>query len=135
MLKCLIVDDDELERELIAQYLEGIADCEMAENGMKAVEMFRGAFGSGNRYDLIILDIVMPEMDGNAAAREIRQIEKDDGISIHDGVNIIVTTSLNTPDDIIQSYFSASSAAHLVKPVKSDRLLKIVNKLGISTAA
>lgn len=132
MVNCLVVDDDELGREPIALYLQGIADCKMAENGLRAVQMFREAFESGNRYDLIILDIVMPEMDGHAAAKEIRLIEKEAGISICEGVNIIVISSLNTPHDVIQAYLAASSAAHIVKPVQPDKLRKILNKLGIS---
>ena len=131
MARCLVVDDDELGRELIAGYLEGIADCEMAENGLKAVEMFRDAFEGGNPYDLIILDIVMPEMDGHTAAREIRMIEKEWGVSISDGVNIVVLSSLNTPSDVIQAYVSARSAAHLLKPVQPDKLLAILGKLGM----
>ncbi len=129
MLRCLVVDDDELGRGLIAHYLKGVADCEMAENGLIAVDMFRKAFDSGTRYDLIILDIVMPEMDGNTAAKEIRLIEKKGGITINEGINIIVTSSLDTPHDIIQAYLSASSAAHIVKPVRPDKLLNILCKL------
>jgi len=131
MVRCLVVDDDELGRELIAQYLEGIADCEMAENGLKAVEMFRSAFEGGTPYDLIILDIVMPEMDGHSAAKEIRTIEKEWGVSINDGVSIVVLSSLNTPGDVIQAYVAAKSAAHLVKPVQPDKLLATLSKLGI----
>ncbi|MDO9307523.1 MAG: response regulator [Deltaproteobacteria bacterium] len=131
MVRCLVVDDDELGRELIASYLEGIADCEMAENGLKAVEMFRDAFEGGNPYDLIILDIVMPEMDGHTAAKEIRMIEKEWGVPINNGVNIVVLSSLNTPSDVIQAYVSARSAAHLVKPVQPDKLLAILGKLGM----
>ena len=131
MVKCLVVDDDELGRELIAQYLEGVAECDMAENGLIAVEMFRNAFEGGNRYDLIILDIVMPEMDGHSAAKEIRKIEKEWGVSINDGVNIVVLSSLNTPSDVIQAYISAKSAAHLVKPVQPEKLLATLSKMGI----
>lgn len=131
MVKCLVVDDDELGRELIAQYLEGVAECDMAENGLIAVEMFRNAFEGGNRYDLIILDIVMPEMDGHSAAKEIRKIEKEWGVSINDAVNIVVLSSLNTPSDVIQAYISAKSAAHLVKPVQPEKLLATLSKMGI----
>ncbi|OGT96451.1 MAG: hypothetical protein A2X80_13305 [Geobacteraceae bacterium GWB2_52_12] len=130
-MKCLVVDDDELGRELIAQYLEGVAECDMAENGLIAVEMFRNAFEGGNRYDLIILDIVMPEMDGHSAAKEIRKIEKEWGVSINDAVNIVVLSSLNTPSDVIQAYISAKSAAHLVKPVQPEKLLATLSKMGI----
>lgn len=134
MVRCLVVDDEELERELIAQYLDGVAECDMAENGLQAVEMFRGAFEGGNPYDLIFLDIVMPGMDGNAAAKEIRMIEKEWGVPVNNGVNIVVLSSLNTPDDVIQAYVSVKSAAHLVKPVHSDKLLATLSKLGIVRA-
>lgn len=129
MLRCLVVDDDELERELIAHYLENIACCDMAENGLKAVAMFRKAFEAGNRYDLVILDIVMPEMDGHAAAKEMRLIEKGAGLAVNSGVTIIVISSLNTPHDVIQAYLAASSSAHIVKPVNPDKLRKILYKL------
>ena len=68
-MKLLIVDDEEKIRRLIAKYalFEGYEVAE-AENGMQAVEMLR--FG---QYDLIILDIMMPELDGFSAAREIRK--------------------------------------------------------------
>jgi two-component system, chemotaxis family, chemotaxis protein CheY len=132
MVKCLIVDDDELGRELISQYLQGVAVCEMAENGVEAVDMFRGAFEGGQPYDLIILDIVMPEMDGHTAAKEIRLIEKEWGVSINEGVSIMVLSSLNTPGDVIKSYLSARSAAHLVKPVQPEKLLATLSKMGMN---
>ncbi|NTW99073.1 MAG: response regulator [Geobacteraceae bacterium] len=132
MVKCLVVDDDKLGRELISLYLEGIAVCEMAEDGVKAVDMFRDAFEGGQPYDLIILDIVMPEMDGHTAAKEIRLIEKEWGVPIHEGVSIMVLSSLNTPGDVIKSYLSARSAAHLVKPVQPEKLLATLSKMGMN---
>lgn len=131
MVKCLVVDDDELGRELIAHYLLGKADCKMAANGAEAVDMFRSAFEDGDPYNLIILDIVMPEMDGHTAAKEIRLIEKEWGVPINDGVNIIILSSLNTPQDVIQAYMSARSAAHLIKPLQPDKLLSTLRKLGL----
>ena len=132
MVKCLVVDDDELGRELISLYLEGVAVCEMAEDGVKAVDMFRDAFEGGQPYDLIILDIVMPGMVGNTAAKEIRLIEKEWGVPIHEGVSIMVLSSLNTPGDVIKSYLSARSAAHLVKPVQPEKLLATLSKMGMN---
>ena len=131
MVKCLVVDDDVLGREFTLLYLEGIADCVTADNGLEAVEMFRTAFEEGKPFDLILLDLVMPEMDGNTAATKIRQIEKEWGVSVNDGVKIIVISSLNTPNDIMQSYVSAKSAAHLVKPIKPDKLITAMSKLGL----
>lgn len=68
-MKLLIVDDEEKIRRLIGKYavFEGYETIE-AENGMQAVEMTRR-----ESFDLIILDIMMPELDGFSAAREIRK--------------------------------------------------------------
>jgi DNA-binding response OmpR family regulator len=68
-MKLLIVDDEKRIRELIAKYaaFEGYA-FEEAENGMQAVEYARA-----KAFDLIIMDIMMPELDGFSASREIRK--------------------------------------------------------------
>jgi len=68
-MKLLIVDDEEKIRQLIAKYavFEGYEVAE-ADNGMQAVEMARTG-----EHDLLILDIMMPELDGFSAAREIRK--------------------------------------------------------------
>jgi DNA-binding response OmpR family regulator len=68
-MKLLIVDDEQKIRELIVKYaaFEGYETAE-AENGMQAVEVARST-----PFDLIVLDIMMPELDGFSAAREIRK--------------------------------------------------------------
>jgi len=68
-MRLLIVDDEEKIRKLIAKYavFEGY-EVDEAENGMRAVEMARTG-----QHDLVILDVMMPELDGFSAAREIRK--------------------------------------------------------------
>lgn len=129
MLHCLIIDDDELGRELLATQLEPYAVCDLAADGYEGVARFTAALLEGNPYQLIFLDIVMPGMDGNAAASAIRKLEQERGIPVERGVNIVVLSSLNTPQDIIQAYVSAQSAAHLVKPVKLEKLLLTLRRL------
>ena len=70
-MKLLIVDDEARIRALIAKYaaFEGY-ETEEAENGMQAIEMCRQ-----HRYDLIIMDVMMPELDGFSAVREIRKTD------------------------------------------------------------
>lgn len=130
-MKCLIVDDDQLGRELIAEYLGDLAAFDMATNGREAVEHYQAAIESGSPYDLIILDIIMPEMNGHEAAKTIRRMEQEKKIQPDKGVNIIVLSALNTPKDVIETYVSAQSAAHLIKPVTREKLLLTLNKLGL----
>lgn len=129
MFRALIVDDDELGRELLAVQLASYANCDMASDGNEAVAKFETALATDNPYQVIFLDIVMPNLDGHGAAKAIRHLEEKQGIPVERGVNIIVLSSLSTPHDIIQAYVSAQSAAHLVKPVKPEKLLKTLRSL------
>ena len=134
MLRCLIVEDDELSRELLALQMEAYALCDQAANGREGVEHFSAALAAGQPYDLILLDIVMPEMDGLEAAKAIRSHEEQQGIKIDKGVQIVVLSSLSTPQDVIQAYVAAQSSAHLVKPVQPEKLVKTLRKLDLIPA-
>lgn len=134
MLRCLIVEDDELSRELLALQMEPYAQCDLAVDGRDGVDQFAAALESGESYQLILLDIVMPEMDGLEAAKAIRALEERQGISPDRGVNIVVLSSLSTPQDVIQAYVAAQSAAHLVKPVQPEKLVKTLRKLELISA-
>ncbi len=130
LLHCLVVDDDELGRELLMLNLQGIARCDTAVNGRDALDKYSANIDT-DPFDLIFLDIIMPEMDGHEAAKKIRSMEMERGITPDRGVSIIVLSSLNTPQDIIKSYISAQSVAHLVKPVKAEKLKNTLHKLGL----
>jgi len=134
MLRCLIVEDDELSRELLALQMEPYAQCDLASNGREGVDKFSVALESAEPYQLILLDIIMPEMDGLEAAKAIRALEDRQGITIDKGVQIIVLSSLSTPQDVIQAYVAAQSAAHLVKPVQPEKLVKTLRKLELIPA-
>jgi two-component system chemotaxis response regulator CheY len=131
-LRCLVVDDDELGREILILNLQGIALCDSAANGREALNRYAANLDT-DPYDLIFLDIVMPEMDGYETAKNIRRMEMERGVTPDKGVNIIVLSSLNTPQDIIKSYISAQSAAHMVKPIKPEKLIRTLQMLGLIT--
>jgi len=124
LLKCLIVDDDVLGRELTIQYLEGVAACDTASNGKEALGLFASALVGGAPYDVVMLDLLMPEMNGYEAGTAIRQLEKEHGLTTASGVSIIIVSSVNTPKEIVHAYMSAQSAAHLTKPLKPEKLRK-----------
>lgn len=135
LCKCLVVDDDELSREMILNYLEGYAACETASNGREAVEKVQASHEKGDPFSLIILDIVMPEMDGHEAGKAIRAFEKNLGIPLGNQVKIIVLSSVNTPQEIMQSFMTINPAAHLVKPVEPGKFRETLAKIGVRKAA
>ena len=129
-MKYLIVEDDFAARRLLQRYLSNYGNCDIAVDGNEAVEAFRQAVDEKELYDLICLDIMMPNMDGHEALRVIRQIESEHGIKGLDGVKVIMTTSLKDSENVMGA-FREGCEAYIVKPVGKNQLLKEMEKLGI----
>ena len=113
----LVVDDNATNR-MVAEALCEMFDCtsETAEDGMEAVEAARTG-----RFDLILMDIKMPRMDGIAAARAIRSLEGPEAMT-----PIVALTANVDPEDA-RSYMAAGMCCVVEKPIKPDRLLLAIN--------
>ena len=133
-MKYLIVEDDFAARRLLKRYLSSYGECDIAVDGNEAVEAFREAVDDNEPYDLICLDIMMPNMDGREALKAIRQIEHEHGINGLDGVKVIMTTALGDSKSVIGS-FREGCEAYIVKPVEKTKLLEEMEKLGLIESA
>ncbi|MGA9672078.1 MAG: response regulator [Terracidiphilus sp.] len=123
MMKTLIVEDDFTSRLLLQTFLSRYGECHIAVNGKEAVEAFRGATDSGSPYGLICMDILMPEMDGKEAVKQIRGVEVANGVLSTYGVKIIMTTGLDDMKEVIRS-FQELCDAYLCKPIDTAELLR-----------
>ena len=132
LTKCLIVDDDPVGRELMLTYLEKVQTVDTAIDGNDAKEKFEAAYRSGSPYQLIFLDIVMPEMSGHEVGKAIRLFEKQQGVSVGSQVKIVMLTSLKGAQDVMQAMMDAQSAAYLTKPVDPAKVRETVSKVGLS---
>jgi two-component system chemotaxis response regulator CheY len=130
-MRALIVEDDFLSRLVLQKILSRFANCDLAMNGKEAVQAFSISITENNPYDLICLDIMMPEMDGIEALKIIRQLEKDRNVNPKDEIKIIMTTALDTPKEIIESYYKGGCTSYLVKPIEINKLLETVSDLGL----
>jgi two-component system chemotaxis response regulator CheY len=123
MLKTLIVEDDAVIRLLLMNFLSPYGECHSAGNGREALEMFRSATDGGTPFDLICMDILMPEMDGQEALKQVRALEAANGILPADGVKIIMTTTVSDMKQVVQS-FQGHCDAYLTKPIDTAELLR-----------
>ena len=127
-MKTLIVEDDFTSRIVLQGLLAPYGECHIAINGQEAVEACADALTTGQSYHLICLDIMMPEMDGHAALKQIRADEERMGILSHRGAKIIMTTALDDVRNIVDSFHELCDG-YLTKPIDGTKLLQMLEKL------
>ncbi|HCC07193.1 MAG TPA: response regulator [Clostridiales bacterium] len=129
-MRILIAEDDFLSRKLIQKFLLSYGKCDVAVDGVEAVESFILAHQEGEPYKLICLDIMMPRMDGTQALKMIRDIEKQKGLSESETAKIIMTTALNDKETVMGSY-NLGCDAYAWKPLNIEKLNEVIVKLGL----
>lgn len=132
-LKTLVVDDSDLQADILESALNdlGITDIAKAVNGADAVKQFENALTGETPYSLVFLDIVMPEMDGQEALKQLRTLENSTGTAGKTRTTIIMTTSLDSPADMIEALIEGDCNDYIVKPVERDNLRTILIKNGL----
>jgi two-component system chemotaxis response regulator CheY len=113
-------------------YWRRYGQCLVAVNGKEAVSAHRLALDAGQPYDLICLDILMPEMGGHAALKEIRALEELKGIHSTQGAKIIMTPALGGIKNIAAAYHQLCDG-YLVKPVDQVKLIGLLDELHVLT--
>ena len=129
-MKILIAEDDYVSRKFLLKFLSQYGDCDVTVDGMEAIEVFLMALEDKQYYDLICLDIMMPEVDGIKALKTIRKLELERSIPADKKSKIIMTTALNSTDEVLDS-FDSGSEAYAVKPIDTDKLIDVMSKLGL----
>ncbi|MBF0319176.1 MAG: response regulator [Nitrospirae bacterium] len=130
-MKVLVVEDDFTSRRLLQKLLAPYGACDVAINGREAVEAFTRAIEAADPYDLVCLDIMMPELDGMEALKLMRDKEKFAKIKPSNEAKIIMTTALDSPKDIIEAYYSGGCTDYLVKPIDTKKLLTLLRDYGL----
>ena len=117
--RALLVDDVEINREIVLALLEPTnIEIDCAENGLIALNIYSG---DPDRYDIIFMDIQMPEMDGYQATQRIRALEAPRAKTVP-----IIAMTANAFREDVERALAAGMNAHIAKPVDFDEVL---NKL------
>ena len=122
-LRFLVAEDNKINADVLKELLEVEgARCEIAGNGKAAVAMFKNS--RPGYYDMILMDIRMPLMDGYAATAEIRGLEREDAA----GIPILAMTADTMEEDVERS-FASGMDAHIPKPLNIKELNQEVYRL------
>ncbi|MFH0754799.1 MAG: response regulator [Candidatus Omnitrophota bacterium] len=127
MWKILVVDDNFANRQLMVEVLREAAVCDIATNGREAFEAYQISQEKKNYYDLVLLDIAMPGVDGLAFLNMVREVEKMAKVRVGEGLPIIMVTAFDKP---FVRAFNAGCDDYILKPIDPGQLLhKIKMKL------
>lgn len=119
----LLVEDNSINCEIVQYMLEDAgAAVEIAENGKEAVELF--AASAEGAFDCILMDVMMPVMNGLDATRAIRAMDRGDALAVP-----IVALSANAFAEDMKETREAGMNEHLAKPIEMDKMFQVMWRL------
>ena len=121
MWKVLVVDDNEKNAELLVEILSGKAQCDVRNNGEDALSAYNRSIEMNTPYDVLLLDIAMPGLDGLDVLRVIRAKEEARKIKIGRGIPVIMVTAYKEP---FMDAFNKGCDDYILKPIDPDQVIK-----------
>jgi len=128
-MKSLVVEDDFISRFVLQKMLAPFGISEVAVNGKEAVQAFSLAIAEEQPYNLICMDIMMPEMDGIEALKHIQIKMKELQIPPEKEPKIIMITALDTPKEVVEAYYQGGCTYYLTKPINKSKILFVLKEL------
>ena len=121
--RILLVEDNELNAEIAKTVLEDVgALITRAENGQQALELFKEK--PAGTFDVILMDLMMPVMDGYTATRKIRELERSDAKTVP-----IIAMTANAFREDAEKCIAVGMNAHLAKPLDIEKMKKTIKSI------
>ena len=127
IMRFLIVDDDPKNLKLLKAMLSEFGECETVDHGEDAISAFKKAWDKWRPFSVLLLDILMPEMDGIQVLNQIRKLEADKKVPHQHRVKIIMVTGLSEKD-MVHECLRRGCDDFILKPIDGQLLFKKVKK-------
>lgn len=124
-MRVLIADDDSNSAKVISLYLARYGECTVVTDGLQAVSAVMDAYRMNSIYDLLVLDVMMPNLDGTQALDAIRDYEASLGIPEEKRLRVIIISALSS-DSIRAEVYSKGCLLYMRKPVNFEVLQRIL---------
>lgn len=130
----LVVDDEVASRSKMKTLMKTFGEVQSAENGMDAINLFEKAIESGRPFQLVTLDIEMPDLQGTEVLQLIRQIEKDNHIAPHQRAKIMMVTCRLEKQKVVDC-IQTGCDAYIAKPFNIKAVQEKINKFGLTRSS
>ncbi|HPO16992.1 MAG TPA: response regulator [Candidatus Hydrogenedentes bacterium] len=127
MLKTLIVDDVPQNGRVLKALMAKYGDCDIALNGREAVNAFQNAWKQGAPYQLVCMDIMLPDIDGLKVVEVLRKMEEAMKVEESQRVKIIIVSSLDDSPHRLKAY-NLECAGYITKPISSKDLVECLKQ-------
>lgn len=129
-MKILIAEDDRLSRTFLEEFMKDYGTCDSAEDGMAVLDYYLDSLKTGEPYDLLCLDIIMPKVDGLKVLKVIRSLEKQHNISVEKHLRIIMMTAIADMEYVDQA-FQLGCDAYASKPIDTEKVQEVMQNLNL----
>lgn len=129
-MRILIAEDDRISRTFMKEFMKEYGKCDVAVDGMEALDLFMDAVKKEDPYRLICLDIMMPKVDGLKVLRVIRAMEKQHDVPQEKRARILMTTALADLDYVDQA-FNLGADGYAAKPIDTDKITEVIRNMGL----
>lgn len=125
--RILVVDDEQTSALILCNLAKSFGNAQHASGGEAAFDAFLEAHEKGSPFDLIFLDIMMPEVDGQETLEAIRLYEEQEKFT--PPVHVVMVTGLNDSASVYLAHLHGCND-YLTKPVKPNSLGAVISRLG-----
>jgi len=128
-MKILIVDDEMVNRNLLEILIQPYGKTDVAADGKEAYNAIISAHQQNDPFDVVFLDIMMPEMDGHEVLQTVREWEEKNLEHGYSDMKIVMVSALGMKEHILSS-FKEGCEFYIVKPASRDRIDGVMADMG-----
>lgn len=124
-LRFLVVDDLGVGRSVLGAMLGRFGEVETADSGARALEVYEEAVRDGKGFDLGLLDVMMPGMDGLMLLAKMREFERERGLP---EMTVVMTSAIDQ-SEYVYAAREAGASGYLIKPLDLSKLVAVLQRL------
>lgn len=128
-MKILVVEDELVSRKKMVKIASGFGECDSAETGKAAIHIVKTALEEWKLYNLITLDISLPDISGTKVLSAIRKLEEERGLDDEEKVKILMVTAHSDIETVKACVGKCDG--YMIKPFNKEGLVEKMKKMGL----
>ncbi len=128
-MKILVVEDEIVSRKKMMKIINDFGSCEGVQDGKTALSMVKTALEEWKPYDLITLDVSMPDISGIEVLTTIREMEKEQGLDEEEKAKILMVTSHSDMETVKACVGKCDG--YVIKPFNKEMMVDKMKKIGL----